>query len=614
MSYEGCSPNRRTVLRTAGSLAGAGVIGSTGTLADRGGATTTDADAAADPIGYVDIPGTVAEGVVGDSGDVAYVAIDQGFVSVDISDPQNPTEIARRTDTGMSEILDVKEAGDRLIAVGPGNVGSPSGMGYYDVSDPANPELIEWYETSYTIHNSFLTEDIAFLINNGTADIHLIDVSTDSPSEITSWGIQASILHDIWYQDDILYMSYWDDGTVMLDVSSPSSPSMIGKVRDGSSRSPNNDHYVTLNDDATILAIGKEQLNYNPLGVELWDVSDKTDTQFLAEIEPPSVGNERTSHNLDIQNGHMYTSFYDAGVYVHDISDPSSPEEVYSWRGDGASFWTAEVAVPGEFFIGTDEAVSGGNGRLYTFPDPADGGGNESPSADFDVSPSAPAVGETVSFDGSASTDPDGSITGYEWNLGDGTTMSGETVEHSYDTAGEYTVELTVTDDSGSSDSTADTVTVGDAGGGECVDASNWPAGSGYSGYEYIEEIDVDGQVVESSDTDGYYDFTCPDVVTVQSGGSFELTLAWNDNGYDGHYANVYVDWEQNQDFSSAEETVIFENVDDDSSAATATVSVPDDAPTGSTLARIRLSFNGFNGPTATGEYGEVNDVTIVVE
>jgi serine protease len=61
-------------------------------------------------------------------------------------------------------------------------------------------------------------------------------------------------------------------------------------------------------------------------------------------------------------------------------------------------------------------------------------------------------VGGVVTFDGSGSGDPDGTISSYNWNFGDGTTGTGITTTNTYETAGEYTVELTVTDDGGSTD------------------------------------------------------------------------------------------------------------------------------------------------------------------
>ena len=67
-------------------------------------------------------------------------------------------------------------------------------------------------------------------------------------------------------------------------------------------------------------------------------------------------------------------------------------------------------------------------------------------------------VGATVSFNGSSSTDLDGSINTYNWNFGDGGTGTGTLPTHIYSSAGTYTAMLTVTDNGGAS--VSDTVIV----------------------------------------------------------------------------------------------------------------------------------------------------------
>ena len=62
-------------------------------------------------------------------------------------------------------------------------------------------------------------------------------------------------------------------------------------------------------------------------------------------------------------------------------------------------------------------------------------------------------------YDASGSTDPDGNIASYGWDMGDGTTLAGATVEHGYAAPGRYTVALTVTDSAGAR-GTADAVQV----------------------------------------------------------------------------------------------------------------------------------------------------------
>jgi hypothetical protein len=85
---------------------------------------------------------------------------------------------------------------------------------------------------------------------------------------------------------------------------------------------------------------------------------------------------------------------------------------------------------------------------------------NESPVAEFSSSPTKPTVGETVYFNASLSTDPDGRIVSWIWNFGDGVTASGQEASHIYDVAGTYTVTLKVSDNSGGSDACQKTVTI----------------------------------------------------------------------------------------------------------------------------------------------------------
>jgi glucose/arabinose dehydrogenase len=83
------------------------------------------------------------------------------------------------------------------------------------------------------------------------------------------------------------------------------------------------------------------------------------------------------------------------------------------------------------------------------------------PIASFTTSPT-PARGAPpllITFT-DRSSDPDGSIASRSWNFGDSTTSSVQNPTHTYNTAGVYTVTLTVTDNSGLQNSTQATVTV----------------------------------------------------------------------------------------------------------------------------------------------------------
>ena len=88
-------------------------------------------------------------------------------------------------------------------------------------------------------------------------------------------------------------------------------------------------------------------------------------------------------------------------------------------------------------------------------------GPNQPPVASFAYSPKNPIANQNIIFDASNSTDPDGTINNYEWNFGDGTTGFGKITTHSYTENGTYTVNLTVTDDKGATDTSSKEITVG---------------------------------------------------------------------------------------------------------------------------------------------------------
>jgi PKD repeat protein len=79
-------------------------------------------------------------------------------------------------------------------------------------------------------------------------------------------------------------------------------------------------------------------------------------------------------------------------------------------------------------------------------------GAGSLPTPVFTFSPAAPRINEAVFFNAAASTAGTGhTITGYQWNFGDGATGSGVSASHIYTVAGVYNVTLTVTDEAGQS-------------------------------------------------------------------------------------------------------------------------------------------------------------------
>ena len=85
------------------------------------------------------------------------------------------------------------------------------------------------------------------------------------------------------------------------------------------------------------------------------------------------------------------------------------------------------------------------------------------PVASFTFNPTNPKVNQTVTFDASKSMDPDGTVTSYWWNFGDGNnaTSTNATVTHAFALTGVYSVNLTVFDNDGLNNSIVHEILLG---------------------------------------------------------------------------------------------------------------------------------------------------------
>lgn len=145
-------------------------------------------------------------------------------------------------------------------------------------------------------------------------------------------------------------------------------------------------------------------------------------------------------------------------------SDPDGSVVSYSWNfGNGQTatgpLASATYSSPGSYLVRLTVVDNRGTSRNTTTTIVA-GATNVRPIAVISALPTSGPAPLLVQLRSTGSVDPDGTITSYSWDLGNGTTTTGTQTQFNYTTAGTYTIVLTVTDNRGATTSASETVVV----------------------------------------------------------------------------------------------------------------------------------------------------------
>ena len=150
--------------------------------------------------------------------------------------------------------------------------------------------------------------------------------------------------------------------------------------------------------------------------------------------------------------------------------DPDGEVTEYDWeieRSSGTDYFNGETTTVafdtgGSYDVSLTVTDNGEKSTTNTKTITVD---NPAPDPSFSWSPSAPNRGQDVTFDASGSSDQDGSIVAYDWEIerSSGTDyLEGKTTTVAFEEVGTYDVSLTVTDNGETSTTTTEAVTVGE--------------------------------------------------------------------------------------------------------------------------------------------------------
>lgn len=316
-----------------------------------------------------------------------------GVRVIDLADPASPQHVATFADAARepelrgtwTEKTIVREAATAAFR---GTVAVTSlqhcddaafrGFGLYDLTDPRNPKRLAlvrtegvrgsheiWLENArgrlwvYTaIVRSELLSSADYdpqkrtATRPGLADFRIFDVTNPHrPVQVGAWGAwkqlgvhpnegrgiyPANLVHSVITDDNArrAYLSHWDLGTVILDISNPARPRFLGRTQLPGAEPQGDAHSAAIANGGKVLIETHETFRGRPV---LFDISNPRRPRRLATITLPAamrVPGPHTPyyahgvHDPKVLGKLAYFSWYRHGIVVADISKPARPRIV----------------------------------------------------------------------------------------------------------------------------------------------------------------------------------------------------------------------------------------------------------------------------------------------
>jgi choice-of-anchor B domain-containing protein len=299
--------------------------------------------------GYVDENGN----------EYAIVGAQKGVSIVDVTDPQNPSEVYWYAGS-ESVWRDLKvyddyayittEAQDGLLII---DLSPLPGGAITNTSNYYGPSGNTWSSA----HNIYIDENgygYIFGSNRDAGGVIMLDLFTDpmNPTEVGSF--EDWYVHDGYVRNDVMYLAHVNEGFFsIVDISNKSNPIVLGTKVTPSSFA----HNIWLSDDGNYVFTTDE---VSDAYITAYNITDPNNIIEVDRIQS-SPGDAVIPHNAHVLGDFLVTSYYADGVVIHDVSDPSNMVEIGSYDtypGTSTSYdgnWGAYPFFPSGTLLATDQ-------------------------------------------------------------------------------------------------------------------------------------------------------------------------------------------------------------------------------------------------------------------
>lgn len=293
--------------------------------------------------------------------EIAYLGTGSGgdrMYTIDIGNPAAPfvTDSIVENTRRVNDIMTTPD-GTHLVFTREGAADRRNGIVIATLEDPRHPKKCADFTEELTagVHSTFVYRQEKFgthvyLTNDGTGAFHIIDLTTPcAPKTAAIWKTPrpeaGRTLHDVDVQNGLAYLSYWNDGLVILDIGngvkggSPSNPQLVSQFKydlndlysqveatagpgfiRGTHTAWRHKNYVFIADEvfpASPVKGAKDASAGRAYGrLQVIDVSNLEKPKSVAFYEPEFGG----VHNVWVAGDTLYMGAYNGGFRAFDVS------------------------------------------------------------------------------------------------------------------------------------------------------------------------------------------------------------------------------------------------------------------------------------------------------
>ena len=244
-----------------------------------------------------------------------------GLDVFDVRDPKNPVRKTTISLQGDNSWNGVWAKSDALYIAANG-----SGLIVYDISDPANPVFVRHFEAEpYGVHTVLvdgdrlyaMAPDIGTRIYDVTNPLDPVLRTVVSLSEEFAYGGP----HDSFVYEDRLYISNAYGGYSIMDVSNLDDVKHLGQYVHSDASFAHHSAVGTFAGRTIAFEAGE----LNGSHVRVLDVSAPEKVVKIGEfrMRPPA-----SIHNVLLKDDRLYIAWYQEGLRVLDVSNPTKPRQV----------------------------------------------------------------------------------------------------------------------------------------------------------------------------------------------------------------------------------------------------------------------------------------------